>query len=48
MEDLPVDLSENASIGAEGGGYVFALDEEAYCADEEALELLRLDKLLET
>lgn len=46
IEDLDVDLSENASIGAEGGGYVFALNKEAYGADEEALELLWLDELL--
>lgn len=46
IEDLDVDLSENASIGAEGGGYVFALNEEAYGADEETLELLWLDKFL--
>jgi hypothetical protein len=45
-EDLLVDLSENASIGAEGGGYIFALDEEAYGANEEAIELVWVDKLL--
>lgn len=43
-EDLLVDLSENASIGAEGGGYVFVLDEKPYGAGEEALELFWLDK----
>lgn len=46
LEDLDVDLSENLSIGAEGGGYVFALNEEAYGADEETPELLWLDKFL--
>ena len=46
IEDLLVDLSENASICAEGGRYVFALDEKAYGADEEALELLWLHELL--
>lgn len=44
-EDLLVDLSENASIGAEGGGYIFALDEEAYGTNEEAVELVLVDKL---
>lgn len=46
IEDLLVYLSENASIGAKGWRYVFALNEKAYGADEEALELLWLDKLL--
>lgn len=46
IEDLLVDLSENASIGAESGGYIFALDEETYGADEEAVELFWFDKLL--
>lgn len=46
IEDLDVDLSENASIGAEGGGYVFALNKEAYGANEETLELLWLDEFL--
>jgi hypothetical protein len=45
-EDLPVNLSENASIGAEGGRNILTLDEEAYCAREEALELIFLDELL--
>lgn len=38
IEDLLVNLSENASIGAEGRGYVLALDEEAYGADEKTIE----------
>lgn len=46
IEDLFVYLSENASIGAKGWRYVFALNKKAYGADEEALELLWLDKLL--
>lgn len=46
IEDLGIDLSENSSIGAEGGGYVFALNEEAYGANKETPELLWLDKFL--
>ena len=46
MEDHRIDLSENASISAEGGGYIFALKEESYCADKETVELLWLDKLV--
>lgn len=46
MEDHRVDFSENASISAEGGGYIFALNEESYCADKETIELLWLDKLV--
>jgi hypothetical protein len=42
VEPVLVYLSENASIGAKGWRYVFALNEKAYGADEEALESLAL------
>jgi hypothetical protein len=38
LEDLNVDLCENAGVGAESGGDVFALGEEADGSFEEALK----------
>lgn len=44
--DPTVDLSEDTSIGAKCGGYVFALDEEAYGAYKETVEFVFIDELL--
>lgn len=44
--DPTVDLSEDANISTECGGYVFVLDEEAYCACEETVEFVFVDELL--
>ena len=43
--DPTVDLSEDTSIGTECGGYVFALDEEAYGACEETVKFVFIDEL---
>jgi hypothetical protein len=47
MEDILVDLSEDAGIGAKGGRDVFALREEADCASEKALKELCVDELVQ-
>lgn len=38
VENLPIDLGEDAGIGAQSGGDILALDEEADCAFEEAFK----------
>lgn len=43
--DPTVDFSEDTSIRTECGGYVFALDEEAYGASEETVEFVFIDEL---
>lgn len=37
-EDLFIDLSENAGVGAEGRGDLFALSEEGNCTSEETFQ----------
>ncbi len=38
VENLPIDLGEDAGIGAKSGGDMLALDEEADCAFEKAFK----------
>jgi len=45
MEDLRVDLCEDAGVGTEGGRDIFALGQKADCSFEQTLEEFRLDEL---